>query len=422
MIGIFMLSCNHKGSLVSDAKVLSHLSDLYTTENYFKLRDYFEIHHELLSEKDQLYYRSIVKNSFNDHKASNDAIEKILNNYDEDLTAKERMDLHKTKFMNHYNLYEYNAAFSECTLLIHNYKPIMDSVKFVQMLNDEKILEALKNSPKQEIHKIADSWIKMTRDKLDLLNVSLLINKDSLDFLFDTGSSFSFIQRSSAERLKLEIFDVDIEVEGATGTPVICDLLLIPEFNLGNVSVRNAVFWVFDDSDLTLPEYDYSLNGAIGFPISRAMDEIHLIFEDSIFIPRIPVKYSLNNLAMDDLDPVIAIVQDQDTLPYYFDTGAAFSSLYKPYYVANSLRIDSTYHQHTFSIGSLGGTKEFTCYIIDSLQLELAGRSAWIYDIETHMDPIYKDNEKVYGNLGQDFIFQFSKMIISTKHSSVLLE
>jgi hypothetical protein len=179
---------------------------------------------------------------------------------------------------------------------------------------------------------------------------------------------------------------------------------------------------VFDDQDVTLPEYDYSVNGAIAFPILRSMEEIHIVFNDTLFIPRIAETYDHGNLAITDLDPVIAVLQDGDTLPFFYDTGAAFTSFYKPFYDDNAAMIASTYDQKAFSIGSLGGVEEFECYIIDSMELTIAGSKAMIYDIEAHTDFIYKDPEKVYGNLGQDYLLQFEKMVISTKYASVFLE
>jgi hypothetical protein len=203
---------------------------------------------------------------------------------------------------------------------------------------------------------------------------------------------------------------------------VYCDIAVVDEFYFGDVLVKNAVFWVFDDPDLTIPEIPYSVNGAIGFPIIRSMEEIHIIFDDTIFIPKKAAKYDLYNLAMDDLDPVIAVIQDKDTLPYYLDTGSAFTSLYHPFYTEHEEKIKSEYQQQTYSMGGLGGMQEFTSYIADSIEIQLGENAAWIYDVEVLADPIYKDAEKVYGNLGQDFILQFHKMIISSKYSSAFLK
>jgi len=390
-------------------------------EEYFKLRTVYLLHEDDLPDEERLYWGALVDNAFYNHTRSNERIAKLFR-IESDLNKEERCNLYRAKYMNHYNLYEYAPAFRACSLLIADYSNVLDSMVYRNLINEQKSLHELKVIPAQKIHKQSDTWIRMRKDKMGLLNIPVEIGNEVSDFLFDTGSSFSFIKRSIAERAGMKIMDVDFEVEGATGSSVICDLAVADELFLGDIRVDNAVFWVMDDSDVTLPEYDYSVNGAVAFPILKSLEEIHIIFNDSIFIPAHPQHYTYENLAIDGLDPVLAVVMDNDTIPFYFDTGSAFSSLYRPYYSKNHERIDSTYEQHSFNIGSLGGVKEFTCYIIDSLDLEIAGKEGMVEDVETHTDYLYKEHEKVYGNLGQDFIMQFKKMVINTRYPSVFFE
>jgi len=398
------------------------LEELLAGENYFRLRDHYARYRDKLSDKDRKYFAALIHNAFYRHAESNRAIDELLGEKGYTLTGEEMQNLYKARMMNHYNLFDYGEALASCAVLVADYENLMDSSAYAYLLNEQKMLRVIRNVPPQEVVKTADSRIPLRRDKMGLLNIALDMGGDSLDFLFDTGSSFSFMRRSVAERADLPVYNVDFEVEGATGRSVVCDVTVMDQFSIGNVTVKNAVFWVFDDQDVTLPEYDYSVNGAIAFPILRSMEEIHIVFNDTLFIPRIAETYDHGNLAITDLDPVIAVLQDGDTLPFFYDTGAAFTSFYKPFYDDNAAMIASTYDQKAFSIGSLGGVEEFECYIIDSMELTIAGSKAMIYDIEAHTDFIYKDPEKVYGNLGQDYLLQFEKMVISTKYASVFLE
>ena len=419
---LLLFSCRFAGPELSNENIVARLEVYHEKENFFKLKTYFEQHLDQLSEKDQLFYLASIQNAFNEHDKSTATVEKALDRHLEEYSPEELYFLHKTKYINHYNQYMYAEALRQCDILMSDYKDVMDSVKYLNLVNDRKVLTALKNAPAQEIEKHGNSWIDMHRDRLNLLNISLEIQGDSIDFLFDTGSSFSFIRRSIAEKYGMEIHDVDFEVEGATGQAVNCDITLLDSFSMGNIKVRNALFWVFDDKDLTVPRFNYSVNGALAFPIIRSLEEVHYIFGSRLFIPAFPVDYGLANMALDDHDPVVAIYQDGDTLPYFFDTGSSFTSLYSPYYQENAAYIDSTFRKETFHVGSIGGEKEFTTYIVDSIELSLADKTAWINSVETYTEYIYKDHEKVYGNLGQDFLLQFEKMIISSKYSSLLLE
>jgi len=398
------------------------LTESYSNENYFELREQYQASGHLLPKVYRSYFKALSENAFYAHEASSVTVGQLLNKYQDVLTGEELKNVYKTSYMNFSNLYDYSHALEACSLLIADYQHLIDTPAYEHLLNERKILKALADTPPQEVIKPADCGVRLKKDKMGLVNIPVSIGDTTIDMLFDTGSSFSFIKRSIAAQLGAEIIDVDFEVEGITGNVVVCDLAVTDELFLGSIGVKHTVFWVFDDSDLTLPEYDYSVNGAIAFPVLKSLGEFHVIRNDSVYIPVHTKDYNIFNLAIDDLDPVVAVVVEQDTLPWYFDTGAAFSSFYKLYYDMHSEKIDSTCEMHTYNIGGLGGTREFTSYIIDSIYLEIGGSGVYIHDTEVHTASIYKDPEKVYGNLGQDFIFQFDKMVISTHSASMFFE
>ena len=404
------------------ALLTAQLKEYYESEDYFKLKDTFEKSEGLLSKKYRLYFKAITENAFYRHTNSNATIGILLKKHGNKLSDEELKNMHKTRYMNHYNLFEYNDALASSSLLISNFSHLVDTPAYEHFLNEQKILQALTDTPVQEVIKPTDCGVRLITDKLKLVNIPVSVEDTVLNMLFDTGSSFSFIRRGIAEKLGIKILKVDFEVEGITGNVVVCDLAVVEELFLGSIKVKNSVFWVFDDKDLTLPEYDYSVNGAIAFPILKSLGEFHVIQNDSVFVPMQESAYNFQNLAIDDLDPIISVILDNDTLPWYFDTGAAFSSFYKPYYDRYSEKIDSTCEQHSYMVGGLGGSKEFTSYIIDSINLTVAETTAPLHGTEVHTASLYKDPEKVYGNLGQDFIFQFDKMVISTTSASIFFE
>ncbi|MDF1569995.1 MAG: retropepsin-like aspartic protease [Bacteroidales bacterium] len=425
MVAIILLncvvSCNRTATDMQHDLAVS-LAELYSNEAYFELWEQYQASGHLLPKAYRIYFKALSENAFYAHEASNKSIDKLLDKFLDALSGEELKNMYKTRYMNYSNLHEYSEALESCSLLIADYQHLIDTPAYEHLLNERKILEALVDTPPQEVIKPADCGVRLRKDKMGLVNIPVSIGDTTIDMLFDTGSSFSFIKRSIAAQLGAELIDVDFEVEGITGNVVVCDLAVTDELFLGSIGVQHTVFWVFDDADLTLPEYDYSVNGAIAFPVLKALGEFHIIRNDSVFIPVQTRDYNIFNLAIDDLDPVVAVVVEQDTLPWYFDTGAAFSSFYKPYYDMYSGVIDSTCEMHTYDIGGLGGTREFTSYIIDSIYLEIGGSGVYIHDTEVHTASIYKDPEKVYGNLGQDFIFQFDKMVISTHSASMFFE
>ena len=119
--------------------------------------------------------------------------------------------------MNHHNLYNYDGALASCTLLINNYQHLIDTPAYEHLLNERKILEALSETPVQEVVKPSDCGINLITDKMKLVNIPVSVKDTVLNMLFDTGSSFSFMRKSIAKASGIEILNVDFEVEGITG-------------------------------------------------------------------------------------------------------------------------------------------------------------------------------------------------------------
>ena len=421
MVSILLLSCSDNFKK-EDARVVNKLSELYDSQDYFKLKTYYKLNKQSLSEKSSLYFNALIQHHFNKQLESNQLIDKLLNEFQEEMPDSLVHKLYETKLWNHINLYDYRNA-AECSkVIIRDYNKLIDSVKLISLKNEIKIWQALSNTPKQEVVKNGDSKIVMKRDKVGFMNISTTFKNDTLPFVFDTGANFSAIKRSVAKELNFEIIEADFYVTAATGEKVKSALAISKELNFENILVKNAVFLVFEDKDLSFPQVDYYPNGIVGFPVIEAMEELHFDINGDVFIPEIPIAYPFENLALDGLMPIIAVNYKQDTLNFNFDTGASTTMLYSPFYKINQLDLDKNYQLEEFSSASGGGAKKFEGYVLDSISLGIANSRATIKKVRLHKEPIFEIVEKTHGNFGQDYIRQFKTMIMSFKHSSVIFK
>ena len=417
---ISLIACKTKD--INDQALTSKLDKMYVSQDFFKLKASYERNINELSEKNQLYYGALVNHVFNNQQKSNSYINKLLVNYSDELSDSLLHKMYHAKRMNHINLYEYEYAVEASNILMKQYKHITDSVEFNNLENEHKIWQALSNVPKQEIIKTQDSRIVMRRDKVGLMNIGTVFDNDSINFIFDTGANFSVIIRSMVDSLEMQILDADFYVTAATGTKVACDIAIAKEFSIAGIIVKNAVFLILEDEDLSFPQIEYYPNGAIGFPIIEALDELQFDNDGNIFVPQNPTHYSYDNLALNGLMPMIAVEYKNDTLNFGFDTGGSTTTLYNPFYNKYKSDIDANYEKETFKSSSGGGTKEFEGYVIDSIDFSVGESMATLKDIRLHGGSIFDSEETSHGNFGQDYIKQFDKMIISFKHSSVVFE
>ena len=197
------------------------------------------------------------------------------------------------------------------------------------------------------------------------------------------------------------------------------EIAVADELIIGGITCKNVIFLILDDKDLSFPQIDYYINGAIGFPVIEALDEIRINKENQIFVPKIPVEYTFNNFALVGLMPIVAAEYKEDTLIFHFDTGATTTSLYPKFCNDYKQEIEDNYEKETFTSSSGGGMMQFEGYIINNLTLSVGDSEATLDSLRLHIENIGGEESNFHGNFGQDYIKQFDEMIISFKHSSV---
>lgn len=407
---------------INDAPIKKQLDELIETQNYFKFKERFLHQKDKLSKENVLYYKAIAYNVFNQLEESNNAINELLQLKPSVLTDTMLNSLYKTKLLNHINLYEYKEAANTSSYIQGNFSHINDSSDIESLENEFKIWETLKPIPKQEIVKTSDISFPMIKDRVGLFNIDVTIKENTKNFVFDTGANFSVIKRSLVEEFGLTFIETDFYVTAFTGVRVDSDLAIAKELKIGNLICKNVVFLVLNDEDISFPQIKYSINGIIGFPVIEAMDEIRISKNNTIFIPEKPINYNQNNFALDGLSPIIAVIYKKDTLSFGFDTGERETTLYTSFYQDYKQEIESKYNVETFKSGSVGGVIEFEGFNITELLISVGESSTTLNNIQLHKDNIGNKKNKLYGNLGQNYIKQFDEMIISFKYGSILFK
>ena len=405
---------------ISESEVLDKLFSLSETQNYFELQSYLGKNKGELSEEHALYFTSIIENAFNNPQESNVAISSLLALNTTEIDDTLIRNLYRLKIFNHTKMYEYELASQTTDLLLKNYSEIMDSSGVASFDNTNKIWTALKNTPRQQVTRNQDFTMALVRDIAGLFNIDVTFSDTTQNLIFDTGADFSVIRRSLVEKFGLTLIESDFMVGSATGVNVKSDLAVADQLDIGGMKFENVVFLVIEDKDLSFPGYD--IYGIIGFPVIEAMKEIHITKDDSLFVPKILTHYSYNNFALDGFKPVVSVKHKGDNLMFHFDTGAENTSLFPNFFKKYKKDIETNYQKETLSSGSAGGVAKFEGYNISGVTLSVAGSAAELDNMKVHIDEVGQKENIFHGNLGQDFIKQFGKMIISFEHSSILFE
>lgn len=419
-IVVIVVGCNQNLKKEKSANHFRALDSLVTDLDYFKLQEEFQIHKNKLSISDSLYFEAILANAFNNPEKSNEAIDAFFEAEKGKANDSLQEKMLVTKLTNHIYSFQYEKALKINETLQKQYAIFLDSTEMEDLKNTHKIWQALANVPPQEVKIAKDVALPILKDKAGLSTIATKIGNTTTHFVFDTGANFSVIQRSVAENLGMKLLSAQFDVDAATGLKVKSDLAVADTLHLGEITITNVIFLVFDDKDLSFPTIDYQIKGIIGFPVIKALEEIQLT-RDTLYVPQNPKEYNLNNLAYDEFMPIVKANYKGEPLLFNFDTGASATSLYSKFYGKYQTAIDSNYTKTNFTSGGAGGHTSFEGYLLNDIKLSVGNSEAVLNNIQLHTEKI-GTTDKLHGNLGQDFIKQFDTMIISFKYSSLLFQ
>lgn len=403
----------------------SEISLYLDKDHYFQAQKLYEQHKRKLSLTERLLTEAILDNAFNKPAASNKKIGKLLKTAKKPAQEKRLMkstkpssgkiipdsvlvQLYQLRADNAIKLCDYRGAKEALEVILNSFPHLLDENQLAETNNSLTLWKALEKVPKQEIVIRENSRIRIEKDKIGLSNLKINNGADTIAFVFDTGANLSTVALSTARKLKMTIIPAAIQVGTITGDKVNASLAYCPGMQLGQIQIHNAVFLVMEDSCLSFPQVDYQIHGILGFPVMEALGEIQITKDDWFIVPQRQSRFKgRSNLAMNGLTPLICI----EGKHFSFDTGADNTILYQAYYLDNKAEIEAAYSPVQVSFGGAGGKKNFEAYVVTDT-FNISGRSIVLKDIHLLRERI-KDNENVYGNIGQDLIGQFEKMTIN---------
>lgn len=406
---VFFASCTIKKQTVELSEpVAYHIIDsLISQKNFFKGKEFFYRDSTLLTEYHSLMVKAGLYNAFNKPAQSNTAINRLFEFYDNQLTDSIKLNLLRVKSSNHARLFEYDGAADALSELLHDYPLLMNANEITDYQNSLETWQALTGKPVQAIIKQGTVRLKMQKDKVGLKNVEIKLDTFSIPFVLDTGANFSTVNESTAVKMGLVIVDSAIDVGAITGKVVEAKLGICPEFSIGSIVVKNAVFLVFPDESLYFPQVGYQLNGIIGFPVIEALGEIQLTNDDELIVPEKPTVYESENMALDFLTPMIQLGSEH----YTFDTGAANTMLYNKYYKAHP-EVYKGLKLQEFNSGSVGGVVKRSGYLV-TFSPVINNKKVNVDNVDLYTEDINPESEMLYGNIGQDLIRNFKKITIN---------
>lgn len=416
--GIFVLALFLSFNGFSQSTEASrHIEQLLNEKSYFAARTAYAKEKHKLSPLKQLQFGAFLDNAFNKLESSNRQIEELQQHYKDELPDSVQFQLIELQQSNYAKLYDYRRASICIDEVLYHFPQLLTEEALGDFRNTQRVWAALSEAPPQQVTIPERTVLKLERDKAGLSNMDVQQDSVHIAFIFDTGANLSTVTETTAKRLHMELTDAEIEVNSITGLNVISKLAICPEFRLGGIVVKNAVFLVFPDSALEVPQIDYQINGIIGFPVIEAMKEIQLTKSGEFIVPVVRDNKTTSNMALDFLNPIIELGHEV----YTFDSGANSTMLYKRYYDAHKKEIDKHYKEKALEYGGAGGNVTRQGYTI-TWTPEINGRKRKIKNVMVFKDTSHPHESAFYGNIGQDVIQQFDVMTLNFESMFIRFE
>ncbi len=410
---ILLLKCTEHSTTASSAAAVAKLSSLLNQKEFFKLEKQLNSDRQNISDDQRLYFQSFIDEAFNRNEASVSTIDSLLNNYSSSLTDSSKAALQLLQGDCYFKLFQYEKAALNVSVVLDHYSTSLDSEKISDIKNDLLIRNALRFTPPQFISITRNTNIRWTRDAIGLIEIPVKRDTTTYSCIFDTRANISSITQTYAAKLGLKILDVSYEEgSGITGIKFKTGLGIADSLYVDDILIRNAVFQVMPDSILYLAPINFSLNVIIGFPVINQLKEIHILREGQMIIPLQESASDLHNFALDGLDPVISLLTGKDTLLFNLDLGATTSDLYYGYFEKYKQQVLKDGHKKTIQLGGAGGIQKKVVYTMPNIELSLGNKKVILDSADILLQKIFPD-EKMYGNIGNDFTSQFNELILN---------
>jgi len=364
----------------------------------------------------RLYFKSYLDNAFNHNLDCIADVDSLLKNYAANFPDSVKVQLSRLQSDSYFKTYQYAKAAQTDSYILKHYakglsKDVIDDIK-----NDTLSRGALKNTAPQQTIINANATIIWTRDKIGLIEIPVTCNAVVYNGIFDTRANISTITKTYAAKLGLHILPVTYnEGSGATGIQFKTGMGIADELNIGGIVVKNVVFQVMPDSILYIAPIKYQLNMIIGFPVIEQMKEVDIYKDGRMVIPQTPVKTDLHNFALDGLNPVIALKAGNDTLAFNFDSGASSSVFYAAYFNRYKAAVLKNGIKKTVGFGGAGGSQKKAVYTLPKVNLTVGDKTVTVDSLSV-LDAKITPDEKLYGNIGQDFTNKFNEVIYNFKY------
>jgi tetratricopeptide (TPR) repeat protein len=398
---------------------LARLERLYKDRRYFELRDAVNSMKEAPNPEME-FYRGAVDDAFNRLDSSINRLRRYLEaggtaGGDPPL-AREAWVILGSAYM---RSGQYRKAAEAQRRILERFGTALEKEERTNRQSQVILWSALADAPPQSLERLGESVIP-----LENRHFPVRIKDKTFYFMYDTGASLSVLYQSAAQELGLTLLAQGAKVCTATGNWLETWLAVVPELRFGRTVIRNAAFLVMPDSYFPVRKVREGVErrGLIGIPILAALKEIAETRDGRLIIPASPRPRPVENLCFYGTKPLTEAFFRGARLVFELDTGSSLTYLYPTFYHRNKEEIQSRSTPRPVRMGTLGGERTVTVYVLDVFPCRVGGRDLALRKVMVHTEFTHSNTEIFDGTVGIDVLSHASRMTINFDSMSFVLE
>lgn len=241
------------------------------------------------------------------------------------------------------------------------------------------------------------------------------LNGRPFDVVFDTGAGVNVVSPEVAERCGMEFLDAAVSAAGITSAAG--RIAVAREFRLGGVVLENVPFYVLDlrTGNEQADEYLSRLQVIMGVPTMDALGNIRLDIGRKVM--------TVSDRPFDDDDTgwadlccvngnmrIEARQPDGGRLTFTLDTGSQSSSFNPNYYIRNRERLEAAGHRDSIGVAGFGGAVRTEVLTIPYERIEVGGHMCYLCNVAVHLPDNAAGHmfNRLDGTLGLDLFLHFT--------------
>ncbi len=268
--------------------------------------------------------------------------------------------------------------------------------------------EAVKGTPPMTLSGKAQGELPMTLEKDGIPRAKVAINGLEQEAALDTGSAFSVVSQSVANRAGVRLLNVVMRIMPAGGVVARAGLGVANELVIADATFRNVVVLILPDADMDIFG-EAKVGAIIGLPIFLKMGRIAMRPKsdgfDFAFGPSSEQPGKASNRRLHKLIPVLSGTigrRKPAMINMLLDTGASLTEFFARFAVSfpDLVATASTVSARSAVIGDASLSR--SARRLGPLRLDIGGASLALTGADVHED----QHPSYHGVLGQDFLRQ----------------